>query len=299
MESNNDSYHKVGKNIRSLRKAYGQSLLDLALDIGVGVSAISQYENGKRTPERDILINMAKHFKITENELLYGDYSRMKDLTSAPVNSKEHNLAMIKKMLPIFFDEEATKNGDFARAYELHLKLYNDIIQGTAWDDTQFDTCMKLYKQASRAGIHEATANSLWWEMFFGAIYSLFSPRFVASIEALHGKEATMKDVINGYLYSPDDEDDDTYIEYQTAKNEFVKENEVDILVNIALLKNTNQYVALGDYYLALCYIFGLRNNDMSPEMNSAIGYEMMHILGVLGNPYAKAFSSPAFENNT
>lgn len=293
MEDNSERSIKVGKNIRSLRYAYGQSLLDLALDIGVGVSAISQYENGKRIPERDILIKIAQHFKITENELLYSDYSNLRDLTTAPVNNKAYTLAMVDKMLPILHSEEAEMDPDYKKAYELHLKLYEHLMQNTIVDEAQVDTCITSYETASKNGIREATANILWWIILFGFVYSFVNPRLLACIESLRGKETTMKEVIGAFLYSPEDEEDEVYIELQKEKANFIKENEVDLLVNIALLKNSATYGPLGDYYLALCYMFSLRNNDMSPEMNSSIGYEMMHIFRVLGNPYAKAFLSP------
>jgi transcriptional regulator with XRE-family HTH domain len=293
VEANNGKCNNLGRNIRSLRNAYGQSLLDLALDIGVGVSAISQYENGKRIPERDILIKIAKHFKVTENELLYGDYSNLKDLTSAPVNNKAYNIATIDKLLPILHSEEAEKNGDFAKACELHLQLYEHLMQNAIVDEAQVDACITLYEAASKSGVREATANILWWMMLFGVVLSYINPRLIACIETLRGKETTMKEVIGAYLYSPEDEEDESYIEIQKERADFIKENEVDLLLNIALLKNSEKYSALGDYYLALCYIFSLRNNDMSSEMNSSIGYEMMHIFRVLGNPYAQAFLSP------
>lgn len=298
MEANNERYNNVGKNIRSLRNAYRQSLLDLALDIGVGVSAISQYENGKRIPERDILIRIAKHFKITENELLYGDYSNLKDLTSAPVNNKAYDIATIDKMLPILRSEEAEQNADFAKAYALHLKLYGYLMQNAAVDDAQVNACITLYETASKNGVREATANILWWTMLFGLVFSYINPRLIACIESLRGKETTMKELTGTYLYSPEDEEDESYIEIQKERAAFIKANEVDLLVNIALLKNSEKYGALGDYYLALCYMLSLRNNDISPEMNSSIGYEMMHIFGVLGNPYAKAVILPLSTEN-
>ena len=99
---------------------------------------------------------------------------------------------------------------------------------------------------------------------------------------------ASLKEIINCYLYSTEDEEDDEYIAFQKEKTEFVQENIIDLLVNIALLKNSKTHATLGDFYLALAYIFTLLINDMSPEMNSAIGVEMMHIFDILGNPYAQ-----------
>lgn len=288
MENNNTKYDNIGKNIKGLRTAYGQSLLDLALDIGIGVSAISQYENGKRIPERDILVKIAKHFRITENELLFSDFSNFKISMSIPVNNTAYNIAIIEKLLPLLSSDEAMKNDDFANAYNIHTSLFDQIIENRDLDDSQFNTCIELYKSASKKGILDASANILWWIVFKGMIYSFYNPRLFANIESLHGRETTLKEIINCYLYSTEDEEDDEYIAFQKEKTEFVQENIIDLLVNIALLKNSKTHATLGDFYLALAYIFTLLINDMSPEMNSAIGVEMMHIFDILGNPYAQ-----------
>jgi len=62
MSKPNTNYPNLGKNIRCLRKAFGETQLDLAIAIGAsGSNVISQYESGERIPERDYLLKMAKH----------------------------------------------------------------------------------------------------------------------------------------------------------------------------------------------------------------------------------------------
>ena len=77
---NSKEYYKLPSNIRGLRKTFGESITDLALAIGVGNTAVSNYELGDRIPDRDVLKRIAKHYHITENELVHGDYSNMKPM---------------------------------------------------------------------------------------------------------------------------------------------------------------------------------------------------------------------------
>ena len=41
----------------------------------------------------------------------------------------------------------------------------------------------------------------------------------------------------------------------------------------------------------AFIYLFNLIRNTESPEMNSAIGYELMNTYSLIGNPYAEKFT--------
>ena len=66
---------KLGQNIRELRHSWGESLLDLSLVLNKNTSTISQWESGKRTPNNEILYQIANHYKVTVDELLNGDFS--------------------------------------------------------------------------------------------------------------------------------------------------------------------------------------------------------------------------------
>lgn len=57
MISERELYKNVGRNICLLRKAFGETQMELSLAIGINSpNAISNYENGIRIPEREILI---------------------------------------------------------------------------------------------------------------------------------------------------------------------------------------------------------------------------------------------------
>jgi len=60
----------VGKRIKQLRQEHGLTQQDLASLFGLNSSAISLYENDKRTPEYTILVKIADHFNVTVDWLL-------------------------------------------------------------------------------------------------------------------------------------------------------------------------------------------------------------------------------------
>lgn len=88
-----------------------------------------------------------------------------------------------------------------------------------------------------------------------------------------------------GYLTPFDTKDDPNK---QENKKEFWEEYAVDFYVNIRKLKLNLLYADLGDYYLAISYIFDIVCNGMSSEQNSAIGSEMLSVFSLMGNKYAR-----------
>ena len=66
---------RLGKNIRCLRKAYGETQEQLGEVIGVEKNTISYYENGKREPDKETLTAIASHFMISVEELMFCDLS--------------------------------------------------------------------------------------------------------------------------------------------------------------------------------------------------------------------------------
>ncbi|MBN2879882.1 MAG: helix-turn-helix transcriptional regulator [Clostridia bacterium] len=58
------------KNLRKVRKEHGMTMKDLAVKIGVSESAISQYENDKRQPGYETLIELCRIFNVSADYLL-------------------------------------------------------------------------------------------------------------------------------------------------------------------------------------------------------------------------------------
>lgn len=74
----------LANNIWTLRTAFGETQLDLALALGLNSSnTISNYESGSRKPNNKIIIKLSKHYNITEYELCntnLSDYLEAKNL---------------------------------------------------------------------------------------------------------------------------------------------------------------------------------------------------------------------------
>lgn len=60
----------VGHRIKSFRHSSGLSQEELAKDLKITISALSQYETGKRLPRYGILMNIADYFHTTTDYLL-------------------------------------------------------------------------------------------------------------------------------------------------------------------------------------------------------------------------------------
>lgn len=287
---NDKKYYKLGLNIRGLRNAYGMSQLELANELGIHASAISNYELGDRIPERDILSNIAKIFRVTEHELLFDDFSNMAELYKKPIFDVEANKNSMDRLFPLINSEKAMKNDDFKKAFELHTCITKAIPSGTNWSVDEILNCADLYDKAIAAGIMEAVANKTAIQLFFGMLFCFTSPQIVNIAEKMSRKEASTKEVLQtGFLSSLEEltEEEQSWLE---THKEFVEDNEVEIIVNIYRLKHSKDYSELGDYYMALRYFFGVTSTSVSDEMARAFGNELMLNLRLLDNPYAKKF---------
>ena len=283
---------KFGKNLRGLRKSFGETQLELAFAIGVGDSTISQYESGKQMPERDTLIKIAKHYHITEDGLLYGDYEHMPNMTKIPLGDAEYSRAMLSKVFPIICTPKALENADFKLAYEIHMRFLDSLATDEDFGEDSIKLCIEHYKNAGNSGLVEGIANHLWWMVFQGLIINAATPRLLEQMELTGGKTPTFKELISCLLPSFDEEDSESEYDTSVERLKFLKENEVDILANIVVLRMFEEYADLGDYYLALCYFLGLRSNSLSKEMNGTFGIELLSTFAVMGNKYCEAFIS-------
>ena len=72
---------RIGRNIRQLRLAFGETKEQLGWAIGVEKNTISQYEKGKRVLSKDLLKTIGVHFGVSIEELINCDFSRIEKIT--------------------------------------------------------------------------------------------------------------------------------------------------------------------------------------------------------------------------
>lgn len=271
------TYRKLGWNIKCLREAYRMTEEQLAYAVGVTRQAICNYENGSRIPNRDIIVKLANHFLITENELIYGDFSKM-TYPGAKIEDTETTKAAVDLILPLVSSESAIKNRAFKNALASHEAIYAGLKSGIPYSNQELEKCMELYQDALNDGVVEAAANLMWWLLFLGMMYSNY--------ELLDGVDDLQNHRISGeeflrrhYLKNCDDESfeiSSEIAEVRRERRQFLRESEDSIRSLLEILKKNPGYSALADYYLALRYMQGVINNSNSDALNKAIGEEMM-----------------------
>lgn len=64
---------EIGARIKALRKAKGLTHAEVAVMCGISANAVSQWETGRCSPERDNLLKLASRLETTFAYLLQGD----------------------------------------------------------------------------------------------------------------------------------------------------------------------------------------------------------------------------------
>ena len=87
-----------GNTLKTLRLYNEMTQAQLAQKLGLTKSVISAYENGLRLPSYDILIHIAKIFKVTTDYLLNVETPNNIDLSGLSLAEKEALLKLIQAM---------------------------------------------------------------------------------------------------------------------------------------------------------------------------------------------------------
>ena len=280
---------RIGANIRSLRIAYGESQEALGKVIGVGKSAINMYEAGEREPSKGNLSNIARHYLVSVDELIYSDFSGMNKITSLDIYIILDNIDVL---LPIISTEEAQQSQHFRKAVNRHRDIYEQlrkhILDGIDGAFISVRDYIKAYREEQVGPV--AIANILALEYFL--MYLLKSAKVItddqpykpAPLGILAKKSRAVKDFM--------DHPDLKFNESVTNADERLKESGFDgFLTELkSLLKQSPRYSDLCDYYLALQYCWNFVDNDLTPSFNLRIGLEMLIAFGSVGNNYAADF---------
>lgn len=290
---NNKNYYKLGINIYTLRKAYKKTQLEMANDLNIKDNTISQYENGVQIPERDILLKIAKYFKVTENELIYGDFSSYEKINFSKITNETINRKVFESMFPIISCKKALKNNKFKEAYEINLKVFKDFLDGKVEEETvnKAYKMIEIYNQAYKQGVVEGIANILCWDMLEGYLMWMYNPYYEDMIDIFSSfNEKQLIDLFALNLQS--EEYFEKNKEYEKERIQYIKETEKNFYKNVAILKYSKDYADLADYYISFRYMLGLYDNLLTFEMNRTIGIEIANLFDILGNKYIKKIKS-------
>ena len=273
----------LGKNIRALRNAYGETQQELAEAIHVTHTAISNYEANNRHIDRDTVVKIAKHFSVTAEELLKNDFSTIGKIEVNAFTFWEK----IEYFFPIVSSEDALKSFYFKKAFERHKTIYDELhtLNMNAMD-WLYDVCIPEYLNSydEKEAKEESAIN------FIASIFLLKSickigPEAIKTQPAFLLQTVSKNPKYKSVIYDPDPN-----IESNSKKilEDLEKEDVTDLLEEMMIvLKRSNRYGDVADYYLAAQYEYNLVDNGLDSEYNQRIGAEMIRAFASVGNAYA------------
>lgn len=279
------SLERLGANIRSLRKAYGETQEELGAALDVEKNTVSYYENGKREPNKDMLTKIAKHFMVTIEELMYCDLS---DIGSITVDNDAFwkNIDII---LPIVLSEEALENEHFKKAYKFHRSFYDELRKLSMDSIEHIDVCFDEYLEAyeDEKIKTEAAVNLLaLWNLMLMMVKTvpLAMNNHPAALKQVAARNPKVRQIID-YPNSNFEKDaqEAAVILDDPEIREFLDEMKTAV-------KRSYKWADLADYYLALQYIWNIVDNEMGWGFNCRVGVEMLNAFVSVGNVYANRF---------
>ena len=95
-------YHKIGRNIKHLRKSNKQTQEDLGNILGLSKTAIVNYENAQRKISLEHIVKLCNFYEITVNDIIgYNDTAQ---------KNKQETFDLIDKWREEFPEEIFSKN---------------------------------------------------------------------------------------------------------------------------------------------------------------------------------------------
>lgn len=273
--------NQLGKNIQFLRELYGETLDELGEVIHFARSTVKGYENGSRKPDPHTLNKIAKHYSKTVDEILYADLTEL-TVSKMGAGSIKDILDLFQKLLPLYSSEDAMRNPKFNKGYKFCHQIMAGFSNGEVLRGTIITDAFQAYIEAFEELVcPEAAANLMWtiivwWTQIFD----------VEQMMSLQSKYLSNKFDIKDYMKIKENESD----ALKEKRRGFISDFDEIITEILKELKSDSKWSDLADYYIALKYVFAMVDSDLSPEMNSAVGMQMMLTFAKIGNPHALNF---------
>ncbi len=282
--------NNLAHNIKALRRYIGETQEELANGIGLESKAsISQYENGKRYPNDVIIERIAKRYKLTVEELVYGDLSN-----NTLSNERIDNKILVQNTMVIFpalVSEDAMEDALFVKGYENHQRIFSISQNATSINENvekEVEDCIRFYKESvDKNKTCESAANLTALLILLFASYDLDnrSNGFSGIEELFHGGMSLQRFVKN--LHYPNVEKSlIEKVEFQRDWKSMMEEIDEPLWALIKIVKKSKQK-KYADYLIALRYLYNVVDNEYGFGMNKSIGIEMMKSFAWTGNKYA------------
>lgn len=277
----------LATNLKHLRKSYGETQEELANALHLEKSTISQYENGSRKPDEEILKRIAKRYGVTMDLLLYEDLSSVPDMLAYYSNIDSNSLTTAR-LYPIYnldkrFDTKTI------RAFEAHKRLLFGSSEEK--DELDIDLIIEAYDEAYNKfdiDSDEFLVIAVNLLSLYLLLYSfIFNEASVKQVKDFLLKDKKSKKEISSFVLNvvlP------SFNDNEVRTPQFKRDLNEGLLYLIEILKESRKYSKVADYFFALRYMFNLVDNDYDYATNQLIGSELITGLSRLNNPYAKRF---------
>jgi len=275
---------QVGKNIKGLRIIYGETQEELAASLKVSKQCVCNFECG-RLPRVEYLQAIANHYRIPIEQII-GQRIEISEyeLNNELVIDKQYIVDLISASFPLFYSNKAGQETNFCKAFYFSNRIYKSIENEEIIMYTMINLCWKYYRISWKTKkTIEAAANLL--SLIFLCFLSNQSEEEIELGKAIMNKKRIDNTVLKKYYLCTSN-----VKKANEDKEQFIQKHHKEVMELISLLKNTEGWKEVGDFYLALRYIMGLIDNEQDEDTNRLFGYELMGTLIEFDNPYAMDF---------
>lgn len=280
-----DIRKKLGRNIRGLRAAYGETQEQLSEAVGYSKNAVSNYENGIREPDQDTLAVIAKHYSVSIEELLTSDFSNLDNIN---ITINQDILNIIDVLLPVICSDTALQNKNFKKAYDIHRQFFDQLRKSNIDGIDNITVCFNEYFEAFEDlnSKVESAANFIGlWLLFMSMldVPNILKERSAALMQVV-SRDDKLKRILENI--------DSSFKREAKEIMENINDSVIgEMLINfMATLKKSKEWYELADYYMALQFVCNLADNELGVEINRRFGVEMMYTFAMARNPYAYNF---------
>lgn len=273
--------NQLGRNIKHLREMHAETLDELGAVIHCAKSTVKGYENGSRKPDLQTLQAIGMHYNKTVDELMNTDLTDLGDLT-LDLNSLSGMIQLINVIVPLYRSDKAMENDNFHKGYELAQRLLDGFSKAEVMSGNIIVRIFESFITAAEESESPESVANLMWSIFIWWT-QMYDPDQMLSLQnKMLSKKMTFKD----YMKLRDTED----VKTKEKRASFLKDFDEIIKVALRALKSEQEWSDLADYYLALRYVVGMVDTELTYEMNSAVGMQMMLSFMTLGNDLAFKF---------
>ena len=279
-----DLYIHIGKNIKALRIISGETQEQLGKIINIGANGIYFYEKGERKIPISHLNDIAYHYGVSVDDMINEEFIvEVKGVASRRTKKGNEELLNLSSELIKVFNTSTNDDLYYKKAYELMERIFENIINNILTLESMVNLCINNYLESIRKFQNKKSAANLF------AFILLVGLSYNKNIINVGKAFLNNKDYIEYLLKNPSEREKEEILLEKTKS--FFRKNQDFLYESIKELKKDNKWSQLGDYNLALCYIFGVIDNELDNVTNSKIGQEIMESLLYVDNIYAAKFT--------